>query len=360
MTLVWKKHLYQELLKTFFLFLISFYLLYVLMDYSIHAQHFSNSDGFSLFALSTYYLCHFSKRLEILLPLAFLVSFLKVLMQMNQKNELIALFTSGLTKKSFLKPFYYIASLLSLTIFINFEYFVPKSLDYLETFESLNFKDNHLEKLETPSSYFLSLKDGGQIFFQRYLVKEKVFEDVYYMRSLDDLFRIKRLDTSSYPYIGYEVEHFQREEGNNLELIQIEKCIAFENMQVDFAFRKKGILPYEHRPFSDLYLISLKNGCPKEELPLAKTHFYFKLFTPFIPLLLLFIITPFCLSFSRRAPIFLLYSLSLFGFIAFFILLDAAIILGENKVLPPLLALSSPFLIALLGGTCHYSSTRYK
>ena len=66
---------------------------------------------------------------------------------------------------------------------------------------------------------------------------------------------------------------------------------------------------------------------------------YYKILMPWLSVLLLIAILPPALSFSRTQPTFLIYSLSLFGFISIFTLMDGALILGEAEVIPPIYAI---------------------
>lgn len=353
--MIWKKYLYKEVLKTLLSFLIGFYLLYIVMDYSIHAQHFSRMEGFNLSCFFTYYLCHIIKRMEMMLPLAFLISIIKVLLQLNQRNELIALFTSGLKTTRFLKPFFVISTTLFAFLLINFEFFVPKSLDYLEDFENKNFKRISYQKYEIPSAYCMPVSDGSNLIFSKYFHEKKMFEDVFYIQSFDKIYQMKTLDVSQSPYIGGFVETFARGEKNELYLLSSEQTHLFNDLKIDFSIRKKAELPFEHRSITQLIqLIQQSSLLLNKSEPKIKTQLYFKLLSPMIPFLVVLAVAPFCMRSSRRIPTFFIYALSLFGFIAFFIILDACVILGESRTITPILAMMLPFGLSFLGWGCHF------
>ncbi|MCH9630732.1 MAG: hypothetical protein S4CHLAM37_07360 [Chlamydiia bacterium] len=325
------------------------------MDYSIHAQHFSKMQDFSVGAFFTYYLCHIIKRLEMMLPLAFLISTTKILLQLNQRNELIALFASGLQTSRFLRPFFLIASILAVILFANFQFFVPQSLDYLENFENKNFKNYSYKKYETPSAYSMPLQNGGSLIFGKYFDDAKLFEDVYFIKSHDEVYKIKSLQTEDLPYIGKFVECFKRSEDGILSMEDTRDSMTFDDLTIDFSIRKKAELPFEHRSISSLYKqLYLPSSLYEKNATKIQSQLLFKLFSPFIPFLVLIAIAPFCIRSSRRIPTFFIYALSLFSFITFFIILDAAVILGESNTLPPLLAVPLPFLICFIGWGCHY------
>ena len=82
---------------------------------------------------------------------------------------------------------------------------------------------------------------------------------------------------------------------------------------------------------------------------------FYKLTIPFIALLAVLGPLPFCLSFSRQTPTYLLYALSLFSLIAYFITINAALILGESNTLP-----AAPTMLTPLALTFFFLSYHYK
>ncbi|MCK4935100.1 MAG: LptF/LptG family permease, partial [Simkaniaceae bacterium] len=76
---IWQRYLFLSLLKVFFLILLGFFLLYTLMDYSLHMQEFTNASSASFNKIIVYYGLQFIKRLELLLPLTLLISSIHIL-----------------------------------------------------------------------------------------------------------------------------------------------------------------------------------------------------------------------------------------------------------------------------------------
>ena len=100
-------------------------------------------------------------------------------------------------------------------------------------------------------------------------------------------------------------------------------------------------VPFERRPLSTL----LRDASyPSADAAGIQSHLHYKLALPQLPFLIVLGLAPFAMQFSRKKPVFLLLALSLFGFIACTTLLDSLLILGENRVLPPWLALWFPLL----------------
>ncbi len=94
------------------------------------------------------------------------------------------------------------------------------------------------------------------------------------------------------------------------------------------------------------------------EYPQVLTHFLFKIAVPLISLLVVVASAPFCLNYSRTPPVFFTYAIALFGFIAFFALMDAAVILGENHVVSPYIAILAPLGLCWAGFVFKYYSMR--
>ncbi|MEI8300115.1 MAG: LptF/LptG family permease [Chlamydiota bacterium] len=347
---VWKRYLFSEILKVITLFTISFYLFYILIDYSLHANHFAKIHTFRYVDIFYYYFYLIIKRLDIVLPLALVIALNKVLLKLNQNNELISLTVAGLNPKRILMPFFIIASVISMLIFLNFECCIPRSLDYLENFENQYFKKKSLKNYAKRSAYSLALPNGNQLIFACYHDKDQIFEDVFYLCDKNEVWKMKTLSLQTNQPEGCFVDHLVKDSKNLLiQKASYEKKV-FPNLVVDFSIRKKTTLPFEHQSLSSLYsLIKTNNSLYQTHASKIKTQLYMKLFTPFISFLAILAISPFCMIFSRRLPILLLYGMSIFGLITFFMILDAAVILGENNYFPPLIAVATPFICGLLG-----------
>lgn len=347
---LWERYLFHEILKVFLFFVFSFYLLYALIDYSIHARHFSKIHDLRWIDLLSYYFYLFIKRIDLVLPLALLISTNKVLLHLNQKNEMIALFVSGLKKTALLRPFFIMASFITVSIFLNFEYMIPNSLDYLEDFENQHFKKTISQNYESPSTYVLAMENGGKFIFSKYDTQSKCFKDVFFIQSQDKIWKMKFLKIDTAIPEGHYVEHLVRNENNLLIEEQSYEKHLFPNLNLDFSIKNHTQIPFEHRSISSLYSNILHpTSFYQENISKIQTQFFFKLCMPFISFLVIIACAPFCMTFSRRLPIFMVYAMSMFGIIAFFTVMDAAVILGENHIFPPFLTIAIPFLMCLGG-----------
>lgn len=259
--MIWSRYILKELAKIFFLAICAFYFLYVLIDYATHTKNFSQ-EGLTLSAILTHYLKEFLRRADVLVPIALLVSVIKVFTHITVQRELVALLAGGVPLKKLLRPFILFGVVCTAALYLN------------------PLPDN-------PTS---TLADGSVLI--------RTPQTTYWYRTSDLIYKMDSLTLS--PPTGYNVEKLARQDGE---------------------IRK--VATYDHFPFPDMPL-----DAPK----LSGIELMKRLLTPLTCLLVIIAPAPFCLRFSRHTPIFFLYAFSLFGIIAFFTCVNAALILGIGLV----------------------------
>lgn len=358
LTKIWERYILREMVKIFFLFLGCFFFLYALVDYSLHMQDFIVDRKIQLSHLTVYYFFQFVKRADLLVPLALLVATLKVLFSMNTRGELTALQSSGLPAKKILRPLFFLGLLCVLFNLISSEFLLPNSLNFLDQFREKHFKHSHRGNRKEPI-HVLPLKDKSKVVYQAEDKENNLFVDVFWIRSVDEIWRMHSLSTDPKNPVGYFVDRLQR----NREGI-FEKTESFDHYRFSsFTWQPdpigRGSIPVENRRLSELLrLLIQKDKITPYEYSQTLTHFLFKICIPFLPLLVILASAPFCLKVSRNLPIFFTYAIALFSLIAFFAFVDAAIILGENRILSPYMAIVTPFCFCLfLFGLNYYRST---
>lgn len=342
---LWERYLLSEILKVFFLFLSCFFFLYSLIDYSLHMQDFIVDKTIQLSHIAIYYAFQFVKRAHLLVPLALLVATLKVLFALNTRGELIALLSSGLPRTKILRPFFFIGLLSALFNLLSGEFFLPASLNHLDQFRETHFKHSRRGNRKEPI-HVLPLKDRSRIVYQTEDVEHSRYLDVFWIRSVDEIWRMHSLSSDPAHPMGYYVDLLKRgPEGN------FEKTASFDQYHFDkFRWQPdptgKGYTPLENRRTSELFrLILQKDKTTAWEYPEVLTHFLYKCAIPFLSLLVVAAAAPFCMRHSRNPPLFFTYAIALFSFIAFFALMDAAVILGENMTVSPWAAIVLPFAL---------------
>jgi lipopolysaccharide export system permease protein len=341
-TCIWERYFLKELLKAFLLFLCSFYALYLLIDYSNHSQSFHHYR-FSLFDVALYYGYEFVVRMHVLVPFALLIACIKTLCSLNTHCELIALMAGGIKLRRLLMPFIILGLFLTAINFLNSEYLEPKAMMYHQHLEHLRAKQKK-SKYDYPHIQQLSLEDGSSLIFQRYDQQSGQFFDVFWIRHLNDIYRIKDLILSDEGPVGYSVQHLERDAHGALKLTEQFEKKLFETLKLD-----KTIIAEAMRTPDALALSALQkkltqlNKLYSEKDARLVTAYYYKLAIPWLSLLAVIACAPFCIAFSRALPQFFIYAFSIFGLVAFYLLMNAAVILGERQVVPPAIAIWLPF-----------------
>jgi lipopolysaccharide export system permease protein len=150
--------------------------------------------------------------------------------------------------------------------------------------------------------------------------------------------------------IGYYVDHLARMPNGNLEKSESFESFKFSSFQVQPIRSGKGSSPIENSKLSHLlHLLTHKKLSTAFEYPQVLSCFLHKCMMPWLSFLVLIAVAPFCLNYSRSTPIFFIYTLALFSFIAFAALIDAMLILGENHIISPYAAVLLPFVLCFFG-----------
>ncbi|MCB1106493.1 MAG: LptF/LptG family permease [Chlamydiia bacterium] len=339
-TKIWQRYFLKETLKVFFLFLFCFFFLYALIDYSMHMQEILKNKKISWSDLSLYYGMLFSKRCDLLLPLSLLISSVKVLTGLNKRNELLALQTAGIPTHKLTRPFFLVGLICVAVSYYNFEILSPKSLNYIDHFEKKYLKKMSSLKKEKVPFYALPLDDGSHFLYQSYDSEKKEFFDLFWVQSVDKLYHMKTLQIDSPHPIGMLVDQLERNSHGQIEKIASFPTLPFKDLILNFDLSSPLEKSMENRSISELATMTFhKTPLFFENHSLVYTHLYFKLFMPWLPVLVLIGVVPFCFLSSRTYPTFLIFSLTIFGYIAFFTLMDGCIVLGEMQVASPFWAI---------------------
>lgn len=344
MTYIWQRYFLRELMKVFCLFIGSFYFVYVLIDYSVHTKDFQ-SDQITFQSLLIYYGCQFTKRADILIPVALLIATIKVLTTSTLRHEIVALAAGGISLKTILRPFIWAALAFSALLYLNFQWAQPFCLNQITTFEERIFKGDSKGKENLPV-HSLVLQDGSLLIYQSYNPAKKTFFDTYWLRDTDHIFRIQSLmHHEKVPYGTYVDTINRLPSGELMKVASYARC-SFPQIQFDQKTLYSAAHPPRMQSISELAhtmgwkQVGFKKMNDREAE--AATFFYFKLLVPLVCLLAVLGPAPFCLRFSRTLPVYMIYALSLFGMIAFYTLLNACLILGQSQVIAPLAAILLP------------------
>lgn len=347
---IWQRYFLQEILKTFFLFLGCFFFLYALADYSMHMQEILKNKKIAIGDLCLYYGMLFSKRADLLLPLSLLIASVKVLTSLNKRNELLALQTSGIAVHKLTRPFFFVGMICVAISYCNFEIIAPKSLNYVDHFEKKYLKKKRSQKKEKGGIHALPLEDGTRLLYQTYNGETEEFFDLFWVLSVDEMYHIKTLKIVDDAAIGTFVDHLKRGAGGEIQKFASYPTHLFKNLHLNLGLQDHFSKPMQNRSISELVQMTLnKTPLFYENRMTVHTHLYFKLIMPWLPVLVLIGVVPFCVPSVRFLPTFLIFSVTIFGYITFFTIMDGCVILGETQVLPPFWAIFTLPILFFLG-----------
>jgi lipopolysaccharide export system permease protein len=344
MTRIWQRYFFREIFKVFFLFLFGFFFLYSLIEYSMHMDDFFKNHHLQLREVVLYYVNQLLKRLDFLLPMALLLSTIKVLTTLSSRNEWTVLQASGLSTRTLLRPFLAVASFCSLLTYLNFEYFLPSALRHIDEFRISHFHGSHLAQ-RRKLIHLIPLKDDTKLLYQSFDKEKNLLFDVLWIKSLDEIWRIKYLNADPENPTAEYVDHIVRNSAGFFEKKESHPKLFLSDLKWHPRMARQGLIPFDQRSLTDLYRMRYKTKMNPYETPKIATALSFKTAVPLMSPLLVIALAPFCLIYTRQRHYFLIYALGLFGLFAFYMLLDSLTILSDNGVISSVMAVFSPLAI---------------
>ena len=314
-----------------------FYFLYALIDYSSRIDYY---NALPIKSILFYYICILSQKTELLIPFAFMVTTIKVLSSMNSHNELVSMLMSGRSYKRLLRPLFIFAILLTSILYLNFEFLEPHAQKKIQLIKEKKKKSKD-SKVNS-----IILDDGSKLIFGRYDFENRNLEKVYWIKSFDKICYMKKLFPYSNPPIAHYTLDFERSESNSLKLTSRADIKPMHDMQITFDPMLKSIFSVRTYSMTSLvkYLTNpqLMLNADRAEL---LTLLNYKLVFPLLPIFILIALAPICTRFSRNAPVFIIYMLSIVAMLSFYTSMDACYILSENKLIFPQIAMWIPFVL---------------
>lgn len=352
---IWERYFVYEVLKSWCFVLFIFYGLYILIDYASHAASFHRHASITWTKILTYYFHEFFKRLDIILPFALLIATIRTLCSFNVHNELIALVASGTSFKRLLGPFILLGLVGTSILYLNTQYLQPESLHALRRIETQRSLLKQKAKAKgSMHALSIELKDHSKLIYQAFDEENARFFDVFWIRNIGDIYRIKYLypnENTGIP-VGEYIDHLVRDKDGTLIVQETVMKSAFPQM----AFSKEALLntkvPPEEQSLTSLWQNRQETGAVKagkiddDQEVQERATFYHKLFMPWLCLLVVMGAAPFCLRVTRNLPVFFIYSISIFGFVAFNLIISTSFFLAKRFFVMPGLGLSLPFLTA--------------
>lgn len=342
---IWQRAFFFNTLTVLFFFLFAFWGLYVLIDYASHTGNFHHHQTqLKLKELALYYSVELIRRSEALLPFAILIATIRVITKLNVRNELVALLAAGISMKKLLRPFLFVGLLGVFFLYLNEEFLIPWAKESSNvTIE--NSAADYTLKSESPSAHHVTLEDDTLLIFQQYRRGENLFYDTWWVRSIDEIWRIKTISGTP-PFLATEGEILKRNREGQL----ISKG-RFKQMELpDIRFNQKRLLETLTQPedLSISELASKRKEVSSQKEARIETAFWRKMLLPWLALFAVIGPAPLCVIFSRRLNVFFIYTISLFGLVFIYIVMNAATTLAERQVYSPMVALVTPFAVIAL------------
>ncbi len=344
----WQLYFYGEIFKVFFFFLFGFFFIFSLIEYATHMDDYFKTSTLTMASALVYYLNQFMKRLDFLIPMALLLSTIKVLTTLNARNEWTVFQVAGLSTRTLLKPFITVALLCSVFLWTNFEFLLPKAMHNIDEFRIANFHGSHLAK-RRELIHLIPLKDNSKLIYQSYHSEKNQLFDVLWIRNQREIWRIKYLNGDPAQPIAYFADHLVKNGEGNFEKIESHRTILLSDLKWHPRMARKGLIPFDQKKISELYKLSKNPKAAPYELPRIKTALIFKSGIPLLAPLIVLALAPVCLSFSRFRSLFFIYAIGIFSFFAFYMLLDSLTILSDHAIITPWVSVLLPLsLLALI------------
>ncbi|MCB1148971.1 MAG: LptF/LptG family permease [Chlamydiia bacterium] len=340
---IWQRHFLKEFFQILFLFLFGIYGLFVLIDYSSRSGTYFLSQ-LSYKELGQFYFSVFFERLDILLPFALVVATVKTLTSLNLRNELVSLLSSGVPLKTLMRPFVAVGLLCTLLLYLNSEIFFPLAYRQINFLKQMH-QDEKPKNDNGKNIYALEVLDQGKLLYHAYDTYHEAFSDVIWIREPGDIYRMRYLNPHGTIPVGTGVDHFERPEGGRMRLSATFEKLNLPQMKFNpISLRLSTMIPREE-PLSSLAK-EVPNAFRRSKDDASSailTSFFHRLFMPWLCLLAVIGPAPWCLRFTRELSVFMIYLVSIAALVSFYLVMNAAQILGESQVFPPLLAIGVPF-----------------
>ncbi|MBS0655410.1 MAG: LptF/LptG family permease [Verrucomicrobia bacterium] len=345
--LIWKKYFYKEIISTALFLLFSFYFLYIVLDLMTHIKDLrAGTTTFSTWAL--YYLCTFSRRLDILLPFTVLIASIRILLKLKTRNELVALLASGIPLQTLLRPLLLFSCAATMILYANFEFILPKALPQALFIQESHFGNRSIIEQSTPLREII-LKDSSKMIYRTYNPQLKQFQDVFWIASVDTIYHMKSLVCEPYP-TGKMVDLITRDKQGFLQKKTSYDELLLSNMHFDEQSLKNSITPPRDQSLTQLFSqMMLYTHSQSDRAMEIKGNFYFKLTFPLICLLAFVAVAPYCLHFSRTFSPFMTYLLSIGSLFCFFLFLQVLFVLAKGQtayIVPSWAIVTLPWLLA--------------
>lgn len=347
---LYERMLLKNLINSLLLIFGAIFAIFVLLDYAIHMREMTQGKAMPLNMLFVYYSCHISKYMVHLLPISLLIASIKVLTSLNASRELIALQAGGLSLKKLAKPFLIAGFFCTVLLGINAQVWMPKALSQIDAFTGLR---HHKIKKRVPRLYNIPLEDGSKLYYSHRSIETMALCDVIWVQSIDEVWRMESLKLLPNCLEGYNVDHLKRDASNNLVLSSTHAFLPMPQIHLETLAKTNFFTPFSARSITELnQLLKSFSLYYQQNHSAIESQMIYKALCPFLAFIAVLAILKSSMRYRRFTNSFLIYTVALLGFITVCAVLNAAVIIGEARVVSPLLAIGLPIatLFTYFGG----------
>jgi|GEM_PF-3435914 len=334
---IWDRLLLKRIFSNVLLFLICFFFLYILIDYSSRISGIPTMRH-SPILLLRYYGSVFVKRLEVLLPFALMLGTIRSFQVLYREKGFVAALGSGTRLNRLLRPFYLIGFSALALLLANEQWFIPHALKEINTIESLHFYGKGIGEIHQKLA--VQTEDGGRLFFSRIEPYERTLREVYYLPSWNQMVHMETLDLSKAIPEGQFVDFFQQT-SKGWELQTRQTTANFPKLSIAWE-ELFGLVAQPNQLPITVLIDKVQNEVVSPlEMSEMTTTLTKKLLFPILPLIVIIALIPYGVSFSRTASFSAIYGGGLFLFLILYLSLSALQVAAS----PPLLAV--PFILLI-------------
>jgi lipopolysaccharide export system permease protein len=262
---------------------------------------------------------------------------------LNVRNEIVALLSSGIRFGTLVKPFVAIGLTAVALLYINEEFFMPHAYAKINFLKDLH-SDEDAHRNQERNVQSLEVENGGRLIFHSFNTAKKSFFDVYWVKSVEEIFKIKYLYPAENGARGEFIDYFQRAPDGEFALSESFDKKEFPDMQFDPNNLRQSMIDPRQEPISELFhrYSPFKKRLTDFQAR-ASTNFYNKLVIPWLCFLAAIGPIPYCFRYTRQLPIFMIYLVSMMTLVSFYLIMNSALLFGENQVFSPFAAIVLPF-----------------
>lgn len=339
------RDIFFTFIKTFFLVIVSFTVLFYLMDLVDKGDKFLSKDV-SHVIVTSYLLYKTPLILTQIFPIALLLTTLVVINQKNKNNEITAIKASGVNIYRILSPIFIFAVLIAYSSFLLSEKISPITLKKAKDIEATYIKGIDKRLL---SKKGLLLKQGNSIYKISSLnVKEKHITSLIKYTFSGDFVLQEMTETKD---LFFKDEVWQSESALVTKFNKEDSFTTVEVLNYKDNYLKSPAnlttINFEHEQmsFDELETFIEEMEAKGENTDKYRTDLYSKMTFPFINILVVFLALPFAMRTGRHGSITWGIALCLVISFSYWIVFGLFIGLGKASLLPPLLAAISTNII---------------